>query len=262
MTDLNEQLLEEIYTWIDQVPLSRPKRDLKRDFSDGVLVAEVVKHFLPNCVDLHNYVSTLAVSKKLINWHILNRKVFKKMGFEVNEDVVDKIVNCQPFAIEQFLILLRRKVEQLSSGHGIVSDRPEVDQDELSSVRGPTVRKTASGQLKTSHRAKMSASSGGTSGFAGGQVVGNAGAVASSSKQVAAAAGGDVVVPRTFLLEKDEQLQAKDETIEILQAKVRRLEQLLQLKDIRIEDLQGRINNVKPRREAAAAAVRRGPTKC
>jgi len=38
-----------------------------------VLVAEVLKHFLPSLVDLHNYPGTLAANKKLVNWHMLNR---------------------------------------------------------------------------------------------------------------------------------------------------------------------------------------------
>ena len=32
---MDERLLEQLYTWIDSIPLSRPKKDLKRDFSDG-----------------------------------------------------------------------------------------------------------------------------------------------------------------------------------------------------------------------------------
>jgi len=35
MVEIDEQDLEELYSWIDQIPLSRPKKDLKRDFSDG-----------------------------------------------------------------------------------------------------------------------------------------------------------------------------------------------------------------------------------
>lgn len=35
MAELDEHVLEELYTWIDEIPLSRPKRELKRDFSDG-----------------------------------------------------------------------------------------------------------------------------------------------------------------------------------------------------------------------------------
>jgi len=32
---LDERILEQLYTWIDSIPLTRPKKDLKRDFSDG-----------------------------------------------------------------------------------------------------------------------------------------------------------------------------------------------------------------------------------
>jgi hypothetical protein len=32
---LSEQELEEIYNWVDEIPLSRPKRNMARDFSDA-----------------------------------------------------------------------------------------------------------------------------------------------------------------------------------------------------------------------------------
>jgi hypothetical protein len=32
---LDEALLQDLYAWIDQIPLSRPKRRIERDFSDG-----------------------------------------------------------------------------------------------------------------------------------------------------------------------------------------------------------------------------------
>lgn len=52
---LNEEDLQVVYNWVDTIPLSRPKRNIARDFSDGVLIAEVIKNFLPKDVDLHNY---------------------------------------------------------------------------------------------------------------------------------------------------------------------------------------------------------------
>ncbi len=33
--ELNEAQLEELYVWIDNVPLSKPKTRIERDFSDG-----------------------------------------------------------------------------------------------------------------------------------------------------------------------------------------------------------------------------------
>lgn len=52
---LTEDELNEMYNWVDSVPLSRPKKHIARDFADGVLVAEIVHHYLPRIVDIHNY---------------------------------------------------------------------------------------------------------------------------------------------------------------------------------------------------------------
>lgn len=239
MAELDEHVLEELYTWIDEIPLSRPKRELKRDFSDGVLVAEVVKHFHPNLVELHNYSSALAVNKKLINWHILNRKVFKRMGFEVNEDVIKNVVNCQPFAVEQLLLLLRRKIQQMS-GRRAKSDDPEVDQDERAYGQEASLRRAVSNQLN-SQRVKAPGANKSSGSIIGGRVVAPGDTMVPQKDSDSIHTQGDVMV-RQLLEEKDQQLAAKDETIEILQAKIRRLEQLLKLKDIRIEDLQARLN--------------------
>lgn len=38
---LSNDDLTRLYTWVDEINLSRPKRNIARDFSDGVLVAEV-----------------------------------------------------------------------------------------------------------------------------------------------------------------------------------------------------------------------------
>lgn len=35
MDDFDDAELEELYSWIDGIPLSRPKRNIARDFSDG-----------------------------------------------------------------------------------------------------------------------------------------------------------------------------------------------------------------------------------
>ena len=45
---LDEEAMKSLLKWIDSIPLSRPKKNLARDFSDGVLAAEIIK------VDLEN----------------------------------------------------------------------------------------------------------------------------------------------------------------------------------------------------------------
>ena len=70
---LDEEALQKVYCWVDEVPLSRPKRNISRDFSDGVLVAEIVKHYFPKMVDIHNYSNANSMQQKMYNWETLNR---------------------------------------------------------------------------------------------------------------------------------------------------------------------------------------------
>lgn len=69
-----EEHLGEIYTWVDQFQLSRPKRNISRDFADGFLVAEIMHQLLPRFIDLHNYSQAHSLKEKLYNWNTLNSK--------------------------------------------------------------------------------------------------------------------------------------------------------------------------------------------
>ena len=46
-TEMSEEGLEAIYTWVDAVPVSRPKRNIQRDFADGSLLAQIIHYYLP-----------------------------------------------------------------------------------------------------------------------------------------------------------------------------------------------------------------------
>ena len=50
---------------VDSIPFSRPKKNIHRDFSDGVLLAELIYHYDPKIVSLHNYPPANAVNKKI-----------------------------------------------------------------------------------------------------------------------------------------------------------------------------------------------------
>lgn len=39
---LDEDTTKALLIWIDQIELSRPKKNINRDFADGVLVAELI----------------------------------------------------------------------------------------------------------------------------------------------------------------------------------------------------------------------------
>jgi hypothetical protein len=91
---MTDDQLQGVYTWLDSIPLSRPKRNCTRDFSDGgecscargscirfgdvgppaVLLAEVIHHYFPKLVQLHNYSAANSIKQKMYNWSTLNRE--------------------------------------------------------------------------------------------------------------------------------------------------------------------------------------------
>lgn len=286
--NLDDDALQELYTWIDEIPLSRPKRNIARDFSDGVLVAEIVNHFLPKIVEMHNYSSANSVSQKKDNWTTLQRKVLSRLDCKVSDDLIDGVCKCRAGTIEILLINLRNKIDKylakkraaaLRKQHQLydefstsaISDQMSYAQDEVYSNGGPDnsygfTYNTASQQEMTRNPYGMPNKQ---ESFQGSyydpqssyplpkghestntkresihdtkHLMGNK-SLQTRTKQQKTNIQPDVPQNIRILLEEKEQsLLASQETIQILQVKVRRLEHLLQLKDIRIEDLSRRL---------------------
>lgn len=70
--DIEEEELDELYEWVDKFTLSRPKKNIARDFSDGILVGEIVKELFPGIVDLRALIPSLNTKTKKGNWETLN----------------------------------------------------------------------------------------------------------------------------------------------------------------------------------------------
>ncbi|TRZ09483.1 hypothetical protein HGM15179_017623, partial [Zosterops borbonicus] len=104
--------LVSLYRWLDTVPLSRPRRNIARDFSDGVLAAEVVKFFFPSLVELHSFVPSCSTAQKVANWGHLNRKVLSKLNLRLPEEMIRELVQSRPGMAEQLLQLLRDKIQE------------------------------------------------------------------------------------------------------------------------------------------------------
>ncbi|XP_039189830.1 sperm flagellar protein 1 isoform X2 [Crotalus tigris] len=234
--DLDEESLNELYTWVDAIPLSRPKRNITRDFSDGVLVAEVVKFYFPKMVEMHNYAPANSTQQKLSNWGHLNRKVLSKLNFSIPEDVVRKIAQCTPGVVELVLIPLRQKIEEKqkqakmsTSSYQDLGMRAIVEENSY---------------METGYTSKSKPDSTGV-----------------YTKDSPGSEGGPKAQPgylaplqtnahlRLHLAEREQALLASQETIQILQMKIRRLEHLLHLKNVRIDDLSRRLQQAEPKRK-------------
>uniref|UniRef100_A0A8D9AU93 Sperm flagellar protein 1 n=1 Tax=Cacopsylla melanoneura TaxID=428564 RepID=A0A8D9AU93_9HEMI len=66
---------EMLYEWIDGMDFVKTQKNVNRDFSSGVLMAELLKKLWPKLVDLHNYSPANSFNNKLANWKTLNKKV-------------------------------------------------------------------------------------------------------------------------------------------------------------------------------------------
>ena len=109
---LDENEMLEMYEWVDSFTLSNPKKIISRDFSDGVLYAELIKKNIPNLVQLVNYVPTMNNEQKKINWNTLNKKVLSKLGFQISKSDIEGIIQCKSFLIEKVLIKLYKKIKE------------------------------------------------------------------------------------------------------------------------------------------------------
>uniref|UniRef100_A0A8C9DL82 Sperm flagellar protein 1 n=1 Tax=Prolemur simus TaxID=1328070 RepID=A0A8C9DL82_PROSS len=224
---VDEEALHQLYLWVDNIPLSRPKRNLSRDFSDGVLVAEVIKFYFPKMVEMHNYVPANSLQQKLSNWSHLNRKVLNKLNFSVPDDVMRKIAQCAPGVVELVLIPLRQRLEERQrrrkQGSGSLQDLAPQD---------------GSGYMDVGLSQKARGE--GAPDSQGGVQLRSGLPPAPQPPGYSQALQGDP----SFVLqiaEKEQELLASQETVQVLQMKVRRLEHLLQLKNVRIDDLSRRL---------------------
>uniref|UniRef100_A0A8C3SMW8 Sperm flagellar protein 1 n=1 Tax=Chelydra serpentina TaxID=8475 RepID=A0A8C3SMW8_CHESE len=228
---LDEESLQELYGWVDAIPLSRPKKNITRDFSDGVLAAEVVKFYFPKMVEMHNYVPANSTQQKLSNWGHLNRKVLNKLNFSIPEDMIRKIVQCTPGMVELVLLPLRQKIEEkqkqskVASGTYQVSGAPGTagGSDGQTSCRILGLPSLPHGSVTLGKSLSLP--------------------VPQFPTCSAQALPGDTSF-RIQLAEREQTLLACQETVQILQMKVRRLEHLLQLKNVRIDDLTRRLQQV------------------
>jgi hypothetical protein len=241
---LTDEQLQRLYTWIDEIPLSRPKRNISRDFSDGVLLAEVVRHYFPRLVEIHNYPSANSTQQKVYNWNTLNSKVLRKLGYNLSKQELEAVVQCTPNAIEHVLNKVQVKMAKYRAKIANRSETPERGPSSARSVRSasPSIGRRASSPISVRSRPEERPPS---------RVLGeqwNRG-----NSQPAARVDPPRKAERerdendsaqgAIIREKDQQIDEYKQTIEILELKITKLEQLVRLKDSKIAKLQSAFAN-------------------
>ncbi|GAB1598857.1 sperm flagellar protein 1-like [Argonauta hians] len=234
--DLEDAVLEDIYSWVDQHRLSKPKRNIARDFCDGVLIAEIIHQHQPKLVELHNYTPVNATKQKMENLYLLNRRVFSKMKFELSDEVIRAVAHCKPFAIEKVLLFLRKRIEAFNDKEWNNTSylKFNLDQKETTQSTPPDQEFQTFDQYEVDQNASE------VNLFNRNKKTGKNEAI---QKPLHFISKTETTSP-LLLEEKQKELMVKNETIKILQEKIKRLEYLNHLKDLRINDLQKRLSEI------------------
>ncbi|NXG39482.1 SPEF1 protein, partial [Dromaius novaehollandiae] len=142
--------------------------------------------------------------------------------------MIRQIVQCRPGLVEQLLLLLRQKIEE--------------KQKQSKAASGPGQEPGTRAALEQISYLETGCSSKAKGHVGGGCAQASPGAdrLNKSHHGYAQTCPGDTAV-RLQLAEREQALLLAQETIQILQMKVRRLEQLVHLKNIRIDDLSQRL---------------------
>ncbi|PNH06963.1 Sperm flagellar protein 1 [Tetrabaena socialis] len=230
--DVGADELQGLYTWVDEIPLSRPKRNIARDFSDGVLMAEVVHYYFPKLVELHNYSSANGLQQKLYNWNTLNAKVFKRLGFMVTKQDSEACCHCKPGAVERVLKLIKVKITKYKEENGDASPGaapPTMTQAaEPEPMYGQQNHQGMQQQMALPRNTSMQPAPPMPMPMP-------MGVMAPLAAKMNAA-----FVPE-IIAEKDTVIGELRETNQILETKVRKLEQLVRLKDAKIQTLMAKL---------------------
>ena len=232
-----------------------------------VLAAEVVHSYLPRIVELHNYSAANSVTQKEYNWTTLNDKVFRRFGFHLTSDDIEQIVRARPGVIERTLLNMRTKLENAKLGKGNsgrsgasksagskrqtrepVTDARGMGNDRqrgndrqsaapLREQRQQPVRRQQPQQQQQQFQQQQQQPQQNNYNEPTSYNNGNNNNNGSMYPQTM-----QKEVDQEMLEEKEQEVQELRETIDILELKVKKLEQLVRLKDSKIQALTSKMN--------------------
>lgn len=104
---LDAEELADLYEWLDRVPLSKPRSNVEKDFSDGLLAAEIVRFYYPDLVDFRMLRPVLNLQERTEQWKLLNSEVFDKIGLTVPSHVLTQLSIAKTGIAQAFLFNLR-----------------------------------------------------------------------------------------------------------------------------------------------------------
>ncbi|KAH8255733.1 hypothetical protein KR038_009456, partial [Drosophila bunnanda] len=133
---LSDGELEELRVWLRKNKIDGKK--LRREFSDVLPLAELLKRDHPRLIDLYNYPKKCSVQLKLVNWETFNYKVMSKFNLSLSKDLMERLANGSDGAAEVLLyeVIRLEKRQRLEEERNAVLRQERVweENDEVKTV--------------------------------------------------------------------------------------------------------------------------------
>lgn len=194
-------------------------------------MAEVCAAYFPHLVELHNYPPANSTKQKIYNFETLNQRVLKKFGYVIPHAVIEDIVNCKQGAVENVLNTLQFKMAKYRERKEGGGGSPPMSARRVSQAAPQQ-------QQHQPHQNHSMVSDAGMGGGGGGSSSSSVSGAKGQHAHIHAGGGAkSSSVDGEILLEKERQIRDLTATVEVLELKVAKLEQLVRLKDNKIQRL-------------------------
>jgi hypothetical protein len=208
--------------------------------SFAVLFAEIINHYLPKIVEIHNYSAANSLKQKVYNWETLQRrsrslacccslvrsltcsplacppcaeKTLRKLKYPLTPEEVQAVTGCKPMQIEKLLLRLKSKIATYSASEPRPSSPSSIPGNPASSHRAAPQPSHCSDAQWREREPSLEEDS-------------------SRSRSLHHGLGMPNAVD-----DRDQTIVELRDTISILELKISKLEQLLVLKDNKIAAL-------------------------
>ncbi|TRY89035.1 hypothetical protein DNTS_022158 [Danionella cerebrum] len=140
-------LPRDVFKWLQSLDLSFFPKNVRRDFSNGYLVAEVFSWYFPRDFDMCFYDRGASLAAKQSNWSLIE-KFLLKQNISLSKELINGTIHCKPGAAELLVqevysILTNRRIQTIQQGEQGFTDKTY--QEQLPMV----ARATASMSIKS-----------------------------------------------------------------------------------------------------------------
>lgn len=134
--NLSNDELAELYKWLQQYDINISR--LRREFSDVLPLAEIMKKDYPRLIDLNNFPKRSSVQLKMSNWETFNYKVLSKFNLSLHREFMELLSAGMHGAAEVLLheIMRLRKRQRVAETRNAILAQEQVweENDEVKTV--------------------------------------------------------------------------------------------------------------------------------